>query len=197
MKYFLKILINKYKIYQLSKKAVFKGHKYAFLRRSAISLCHGASREQIIFEDNVNFYGKIIIHGSKGIVRIGKYSQIGDQSSIQCVNSIIMGDYTAIGENVVITDNNSHPTDPIFRIKMRKTPSGHYLRSYLHSENKSINIGNNVWIGSFARICKGVTIGNNSIVAANSVVTKDVPADSIVAGNPAKVVKTNYYSDKL
>lgn len=53
-------------------------------------------------------------------------------------------------------------------------------------------IGENCWIGANVRICKGVTIGDNSVVAACSVVTKDVPANCIVAGNPAKVVKNRY-----
>lgn len=48
-----------------------------------------------------------------------------------------------------------------------------------------------MWIGEYVRICKGVTIGDGSVVAANAVVTKDVPPNSIVAGNPAKVVKTD------
>ena len=58
----------------------------------------------------------------------------------------------------------------------------------------SIYIGRNVWIGEYSRICKGVTIGDNSIVAANSVVTKNVPANCIVAGNPAKIVKKDIES---
>lgn len=63
-------------------------------------------------------------------------------------------------------------------------------------------IGKNVWIGEHARICKGVTIGDGSVIAANSVVTKDVPALSIAAGNPAKIVKENidqvprFFADK-
>ena len=196
MRKILKKLFNRIKLHSLKSKAIFIGCHYSFLRRSAISLRHGAKKEQIIFDDNINFYGKIILHGDKGKITIGKFSQIGDYSQIQCVNTISLGDYCAIGENVVITDNNSHPTDPYFRIEMRKTPSGHFLRSYIHSENKPIIIGDNVWVGSNSRICKGVTIGDNSIIAANSVVTKDVPSDCIVAGNPAKVVKFEYYEKK-
>lgn len=61
----------------------------------------------------------------------------------------------------------------------------------MHSANAPIAIGRNCWIGQNARIQKGVTIGDNSIIAANSVVTKDVPANAIAAGNPAKIVKTD------
>ena len=56
---------------------------------------------------------------------------------------------------------------------------------------KRISIGNEVWIGNRAMILKGVTIGNGAVIAADSVVTHDVPAYSVVAGNPAKVIKEN------
>lgn len=52
-------------------------------------------------------------------------------------------------------------------------------------------IGNNVWIGDKATILPGVTIGDGSVIAANAVVTKDVPAFSVVAGNPAHVIRKN------
>ena len=55
----------------------------------------------------------------------------------------------------------------------------------------SVIIGNNVWIGDKATILPNVTIGDGAVIAANSVVTKDVPAYSVVAGNPAKVIKEN------
>ena len=65
------------------------------------------------------------------------------------------------------------------------------MRMWKHSANAPIIIGENCWIGTNVRICKGVTIGDNSVIAACSVVTKDVPANCIVAGNPAKIVKSN------
>ena len=74
---------------------------------------------------------------------------------------------------------------------MRTTPHGSDARSMIHSVYAPVKIGKNVWIGQKSRICKGVEIGDNSIVAANSVVTKSVPANCIVAGNPAKIVKTD------
>ncbi|MBR4155847.1 MAG: hypothetical protein IKU01_03975 [Bacteroidales bacterium] len=74
---------------------------------------------------------------------------------------------------------------------MRQTPGGSYERKWIHSDNKPIVLGENVWVGENVRICKGVTIGDNAVIAACSVVTKDVPANSIAAGNPAKIVKTD------
>jgi maltose O-acetyltransferase len=55
---------------------------------------------------------------------------------------------------------------------------------------KPVNIGNNVWIGGRAVINPGVTIGDNVVVASGAVVTKDVPANVVVGGNPAKIIKT-------
>lgn len=55
---------------------------------------------------------------------------------------------------------------------------------------KPITIGNNVWIGGNATICPGVTLGNNVVIGAGAVVTKDFPDDVVIAGNPAKIIKT-------
>ena len=124
-----------------------------------------------------------------------KHSKIGATTKIYCVNRIEIGEYTAIANDTTICDNNNHPISPDFRKKMRVTPVGHDMRMWIHSANAPIIIEDNCWIGSNVRICKGVRIGKNSIVAACSVVTKDVPANCIVAGNPAKIVKTDI--DKL
>nr|WP_285849381.1 DapH/DapD/GlmU-related protein [Niallia taxi] len=71
--------------------------------------------------------------------------------------------------------------------------AGHAIKP--KGRNKSgygipITVGNDVWIGGSCVILAGITIGDNSIVAAGSVVTKDVPANTVVAGNPAKVIKS-------
>lgn len=68
---------------------------------------------------------------------------------------------------------------------------GHYIESPSYRTAKPIYIGDNVWIGYRALIMKGVTIGEGSIIAANAVVTKDVPPHCIVAGNPAKIIRRN------
>ena len=67
---------------------------------------------------------------------------------------------------------------------------GIYDRSEPVGNTKPVVLKDNVWIGDSAIVCKGVTIGENSIIGAGAVVTKDVPPNSIFAGNPAKLVKT-------
>lgn len=73
----------------------------------------------------------------------------------------------------------THPVDP----KHRKDDDEYYELAY------PVKIGNNVWIGGKAVICPGVTIGDNCVIGAGAVVVKDVPANSVVAGNPAKVIR--------
>ena len=69
-----------------------------------------------------------------------------------------------------------------------------YKRADIHP--KPIHIGKRVWIGSGAIVLPGVTIGDNSVIGAGSVVTKDVPADCVYAGNPAKLIKKNDYAEQ-
>ena len=87
----------------------------------------------------------------------------------------------------MIIGKNAH----IAREAVIRDYDGHYIEETAYRTAKPVTIGDNVWIGYRAMILKGVTIGNNSVVAANSVVTKDIPANCIVAGNPAKIIRTN------
>ena len=120
-----------------------------------------------------------------------EYSRIAPSVEIECVNHIHIGAFTAIAVNTVISDNNNHPVNPEWRRKMRLTPEKDDMRTWKYSDNAPIIIGENVWIGRNCRICKGVTIGDNSVIGSNSVVTKDIPANCIAVGNPARVIKTD------
>ena len=141
---------------------------------------------QIIIDDNVQLSGKIDIGFSNRInenpsLQVGNNSYIGSGCRFLIAHSICIGNNCFLANNVDVIDNDGHPIEPDER-REHKPP---------HAENvRPVNIGNDVWIGRGAFITKGVTIGDRSIIAAMSVVVKDVPADSIVAGNPAKIVKT-------
>ena len=100
--------------------------------------------------------------------------------TIAAEKSIRIGNNVMIGTGVLITDSDVHPLDARIR---REGGGGEAVFS------APIDIGDDVFIGARAIILKGVTIGRGAVVGAGAVVTHDVPANSIVAGNPARVVK--------
>ena len=124
-----------------------------------------------------------------GKIEIGDHFFLGPASFIGAINSIVIGKCVIIANDVKIYDNNNHPTDPQAREKMSLGGYCNENWSWKWAAHSPVVIQDNVWIGQRAMILKGVTIGRGAIVAAGSVVTKDVPPYSIVAGNPAKVVK--------
>lgn len=122
---------------------------------------------------------------TKIIVAEGAQLTIGDDSGmsnavILCNRRITIGNHVLIGGGVMLNDSNHHSTD--WRIRGTSEDGKCAVSA-------PIVIGNYVFIGARSIINKGVTIGEKAIVAAGSVVVKDVPPLSIVAGNPAKVIK--------
>ena len=93
---------------------------------------------------------------------------------IQCFDSITIGDDVCISEGVTIRDSDNH-----------------YIYREGYQMSAPITIGNHVWIGINATILKGVTIGDGAIIAAGSVVTKNVPSRAMVGGVPAKIIRTD------
>ena len=112
--------------------------------------------------------------GEKGRIKIGDYCLICPGVRIGAATEIVIGDSCMMAQGSYITDSDWH---------------GLYDRSQPVGQTAAVRIGNNVWIGDSAIVCKGVTIGDNSIIGAGSIVTKDIPSDVIAAGNPAIVIK--------
>lgn len=112
---------------------------------------------------------------------IGDNVSINTDCHIGCINKIIIGDYVLMASKIYISDH-SHGEINLETIDIPP------VARKLYSKGPVI-ISNNVWIGENVAILPGVTIGESAIVGANSVVTKDVPARAIVAGNPAKILK--------
>jgi acetyltransferase-like isoleucine patch superfamily enzyme len=109
------------------------------------------------------------------LLSIGDGSSIGEQSKIKCSRRINIGKNCAISWNVNITDTDGHEL------------TGGSARN---EKTKEITIKDNAWIGFNSIILKGVTIGSNSVIGAGTVVTKDTPDNSLVAGNPGRLIKT-------
>ena len=115
-------------------------------------------------------------------IDIGNNVILGEGTHISAINHLIIGNDLLTGRNVSIIDNNHGST--LDRDTLFVPP----IKRRLYSKGPII-IGNNVWIGDRACVLGGVTIGDGAIIGANCVVTKDVPAYSVVAGNPGKVVR--------
>lgn len=107
-------------------------------------------------------------------IRVGRNVFINQNCTFYDLGGLDIGDDVMVGPNVSIL-TSGHPLDPAQR---RAVTIG-----------KPITIGRNVWIGAGATILGGVTIGENAVVAAGSVVTKDVPANMLVGGNPARAIR--------
>lgn len=124
----------------------------------------------------VRLFGWLISDG--GMIQIGDHTVIHRGTVIRAMENVTVGAHCDIGAEVYIQDHNSMALN----YRERRECRGEILR-------KPVNIGNDVWIGRRVMVMKGVVVGDRAVLAAGAVVTHEVPADAIAAGNPAKVVK--------
>jgi galactoside O-acetyltransferase len=120
-------------------------------------------------------------------VKVGDRCYLG-ASLLVCHTGIILGDDVVISWNVTIVDHDSHALD-WERRKTDVTDWAHGFKRWDFVTVRPIHIGNKVWIGFGASILKGVTVGEGAVIGAHSVVTHDVPPFTVVAGNPARIVR--------
>lgn len=130
-----------------------------------------------------------IAGNSQGAVYVesGACLKIGDNVGMSSTRmwvheGVVIGDNVKIGACVLITDTDAHPMDYMAR---RTTNEG--------TKSAPIVIEDDVWIGAHTIILKGVTIGARSVIGAGSVVTRSIPADSVAAGNPCRVIKSSSF----
>ncbi len=156
-----------------------------------------------------DFHTGVFVHFVDGVGRIevGSHSRIDGKCSIlfswssDTTPEFLVGDRTHIGHgchfsisrririgndvlfasNVRIMDSAAHPTDPARRLRGEHLPA---------EEIREVSIGDNVWVGPDVTILPGVRIGDGAVIAAGAVVTRDVPAATIAAGVPARVVRS-------
>ena len=173
-------------------------HPSAILLDSAYFDYRTEEESKRIFIDEESMIGcNFIFESDSGVIKIGKRTFINAGTNIISINEIEIGDDVTIGRNIYIYDHDSHSLDYRFRKDdiERQREDFYANRNFIFSKDWStvksapVKICNKVWIGFNAIILKGVTIGEGAIVAAGAVVTKDVPAWTVVAGNPATIVK--------
>jgi acetyltransferase-like isoleucine patch superfamily enzyme len=140
----------------------------------------------IFLGDDVKFSGAVGITSGKfrqrPTLRIGDRSFIGHNVSITCNEEVTIEEDVLVASNCRISDYDGHPKDRRRRVA-NFDPEPEDIRP--------VRICSGAWIGFGTTIMKGVTIGEGAVVGANSVVTRDVPPFSVVAGSPAKVVKAS------
>lgn len=176
--------------YKIKMKLIFKKYPYVEIHGK------GCFRQEVVFwglgriliGENYSFgyrYGggyhgtlcEIQPRTKESVITIGKNIATNNGVFICSAGRINIGDNCLIGQDVIVIDHDAHGIDP----RERRTSIGNI---------KSITIGNNVWIGSRAVILPGTKIGNNCIIGAGAIVKGCFLDNTIIAGNPAKVIKT-------
>lgn len=166
----------------------FNPHKCHFYGKTF--LCLKAGAEVIIGNGFIARSGKTAGidcgNGCKIAVEHNARLIIGEMSGItntviQCHKEIIIGNNVNIGAGCMIMDSNFHSTDWRDRLNRRKDIENH--------RSNPVRIGNVAFIGARSIICKGVNIGDHTIIAAGSVVVTDIPANEVWGGNPARFIK--------
>lgn len=146
-------------------------------------------KDAISIGNSSHILGELLVFAHGGRIVIGNECYVGEGTRIWSAESIVIGNRVAISHGVNIFDSQTHS------LSARKR-NEHFKKIILSGHPSEINLGeqpviieDDVWIACMSIILRGVHIGRGAVVAAGSVVTKDVHAWSVVAGNPAQVVK--------
>jgi acetyltransferase-like isoleucine patch superfamily enzyme len=133
--------------------------------------------------------GELLVFPHGGRITIGDWCYIGEGSRIWSAASIVVGHRVLVSHSVNIFDNLTHPVKAVERHEQfRQILTVGHPRELSLGE-RPVTIQDDAWIGAGAFVLRGVTLGHGAIVAAGAVVTKDVQPFSIVAGNPATLIR--------
>jgi acetyltransferase-like isoleucine patch superfamily enzyme len=133
--------------------------------------------------------GNIITECEDSTVRIGNNVFIGGGTLLDCVNSITVEDDVLISYGCIFADSDNHSVSYSIRKKDLADWQNGQQHDWQTTLNSPIKLSKGVWVGARAIVLKGVEIGEGAVVGAGSVVTKDVPPWTIVAGNPARIIR--------
>lgn len=144
---------------------------------------------RICIGDHSRIEGELLVFAHGGEISVGDWCFIGPGTRIWSGASIKIGNRVMISHNVNIFDSLTHPLDPAER-------HAHFRRIMEHGHPDAVDLGerpvvieDDAWIAASATILRGVRIGHGAVVGAAAVVTRDVPPLTVVAGNPARVIR--------
>lgn len=184
--YFLSMLRTEFLIHRLNKTPIWNIPKRNFILNRLIG----------------KMDGKPLAIQNSFRVSSGKYISIGKNffANFNCCildrADITIGNNVYLGPNVIIT-SIGHPMNYMQRKMFYYSNSFEPLKRTSIEKTAPVVIGNDVWLCSGAIVCPGVTIGDNSVIGAGSVVTKDIPPNSLAYGVPCKVIREITEEDKL
>ncbi|MCA2694473.1 MULTISPECIES: acyltransferase [unclassified Microcystis] len=173
---------------------------YLTHKKSLISISVGANtqitgtidkrfkKSNIIIGENCLIQGNLVTETEESSINIGNNVFIGGDTIIDCVRSVTVEDDVLISYQCILADSNNHSIS----YSIRKNDLADWKQGkhdWSTTKSSQIKISRGAWIGARTIILKGVKIGEGAVVGAGSVVTQDVPAWTIVAGNPARVIR--------
>ncbi len=132
--------------------------------------------------------GRLVTEAPSSVIRIGSNISIGGNSLLAAVKEIVVEDDVLISYDCIITDSDNHS----LRYSLRKNDLREWLagkHDWRKVATEPVRICKGAWLGARVIITKGVTVGEGAVVGIGSVVTKNVPPYSVVAGNPAKIIR--------
>lgn len=170
-------------------RALASFHPTAVLYPTASLQPLGHPATDIAVGANSHIRGELLLFSHGGRITIGEYCYVGEQTRIWSSTSIRIGNRVLIAHCCTIMDNLTHPLDPVERHRhfAAIATSGH--PTTLDLGEAPVVVEDDAWISCHSIILRGVTVGRGAIVGAGSVVTQDVPSFTIVAGNPARVIR--------
>lgn len=156
--------------------------------KMSLSSVEFSAQSPILIGDECNIRARLVCRLGESSIKVGNHCFLGSGTVLLAAKQIQIGDHVLIGGNCYITDNDGHALDPELRVN-DVSDSVLGRKNWVHVGMGAVLIGDHVWIAPNCIILKGVTIGRGAVIAAGSVVTRDIPEMMLAAGNPARPIK--------
>ncbi|UGY04471.1 acyltransferase [Bradyrhizobium quebecense] len=145
--------------------------------------------DKIVVGRNSRILGELLTFAHGGEIKIGEWCYVGEGTRIWSAASIEIGNRVLISHSANVFDNLTHPLPAKERHRQVQQIFTRGHPSDISLDESPVKLCDDVWVGAGAMVLRGVTVGQGAIVAAGAVVTRDVAPFSIVAGNPAVLVR--------